>query len=70
MIRDIEYYIAKLGKIDGFGDSGEYLMNIVQSKQIEPPEPPAPAVPEKDTKETTPEAAKPSDDGVAEEAEA
>ncbi|KAJ8125078.1 hypothetical protein O1611_g8562 [Lasiodiplodia mahajangana] len=33
MESDINYLIARLGKIDGFGDAGDYLLNIVKSKQ-------------------------------------
>lgn len=34
MLRDIEYFESRLGKIDGFEDVGEYLANIVKSKVI------------------------------------
>ena len=35
MLRDVEYFTARLGRIDGFGDAGEYLSNIVKSRQVE-----------------------------------
>jgi vacuolar protein sorting-associated protein 54 len=33
--RDAEYFQAKLSKIDGFGDLGERLLELVDKKQIE-----------------------------------
>ncbi|KAI1746528.1 Vps54-like protein-domain-containing protein [Xylaria castorea] len=33
MESDINYLIARLGKIDGFGDAGDRLLNIVKSKK-------------------------------------
>ncbi|KAJ9148300.1 Vps54-domain-containing protein [Pleurostoma richardsiae] len=48
MLRDVGFFEAKLGKIDGFGDTGEYLTTIIESKQVKsatPPPPPAPAAP-------------------------
>lgn len=35
MIQDIDVFINKLQKVDGFNDAGEYLMNIVKSKKVE-----------------------------------
>ncbi|KAL2133646.1 hypothetical protein VTI74DRAFT_2002 [Chaetomium olivicolor] len=45
MLRDVEFFQSRLGKIDGFEDAGEYLVNIIKGKQISapPPAPPAPA---------------------------
>jgi vacuolar protein sorting-associated protein 54 len=34
MLRDVEYLVGKLGKVDGFGDLGTYLMKIVEDKEI------------------------------------
>lgn len=48
MKSDINYLNGRLSKIDGFGDTGDYLLNIVNSKKIDPP---APAVPTKDNTE-------------------
>ncbi|KAI5461360.1 Vps54-like protein-domain-containing protein [Mariannaea sp. PMI_226] len=39
MLNDIEFFKTKLGKVDGFRDAGEYLLNIINSKQIERPNP-------------------------------
>ncbi|KAI0599165.1 Vps54-like protein-domain-containing protein [Biscogniauxia sp. FL1348] len=36
MESDIEYLISRLSKIDGFGDTGEQLSNIVKGKKPEP----------------------------------
>lgn len=48
MQADIGYLNTRLSKLDGFGDTGEYLLNIVNAKKIETP---PPAVPEKDNVE-------------------
>lgn len=34
MLRDIELFTSKLGKLDGFGDAGEYLTKIINGKEI------------------------------------
>ncbi|KAF4452515.1 hypothetical protein F53441_4627 [Fusarium austroafricanum] len=39
MNNDIEFLTAKLGKLDGFGDTGEYLQKIIKSKQVKTVEP-------------------------------
>jgi vacuolar protein sorting-associated protein 54 len=39
MNNDIEFLTTKLGKIDGFGDTGEYLQKIIKSKQVKTVEP-------------------------------
>ncbi|KAH8664290.1 Vps54-like protein-domain-containing protein [Xylariales sp. PMI_506] len=44
MQSDINYLISRLSKIDGFGNTGEHLLNIIKEKKVEEP----PAVPEKD----------------------
>jgi vacuolar protein sorting-associated protein 54 len=35
MESDLDYLVSRLGKIDGFGDAGDYLLNIVKSKRSE-----------------------------------
>ncbi|KAK9769071.1 putative Vps54-like protein-domain-containing protein [Seiridium cardinale] len=45
MQSDINYLDSRLSKLDGFGDTGQYLLNIVNTKKIDSP---PPAVPEKD----------------------
>jgi vacuolar protein sorting-associated protein 54 len=52
MQADIGYLNTRLSKLDGFGDTGEYLLKIVNSKKIETP---PPALPEKDTVDATAE---------------
>ncbi|KAI1391432.1 putative GARP complex component [Hypoxylon trugodes] len=43
MRSDIEYLTARLGKIDGFGETGDNLLSIINSKKVEQKqEPPAP----------------------------
>jgi vacuolar protein sorting-associated protein 54 len=34
MAEDVDFFINKLQKVDGFGDTGDFLMNIVKSKTI------------------------------------
>ncbi|KAJ6438453.1 GARP complex component (Vps54) [Purpureocillium lavendulum] len=34
MLRDIEFFTAKLGKLDGFGDTGNHLAGIVKAKEV------------------------------------
>jgi vacuolar protein sorting-associated protein 54 len=51
MLRDVEYFQSRLGKIDGFEDAAEYLTNIIKSKEIKsppPPPPPSPPAPTED----------------------
>lgn len=43
MIQDVDVFINKLQKVDGFGDAGDYLTNIVKSKKVEADAPAAPA---------------------------
>ncbi|KAH7188989.1 Vps54-like protein-domain-containing protein [Fusarium flagelliforme] len=47
MNNDIEFLTTKLGKLDGFGDTGEYLQKIVKSKQVKTVEPATEPTPEK-----------------------
>ncbi|KAH7152245.1 Vps54-like protein-domain-containing protein [Dactylonectria estremocensis] len=58
MLNDIDFFATKLGKLDGFGDTGEFLQKIIRSKKVEVEQPPA------DTDST-----EPKDDGPAEEPE-
>ncbi|KND93992.1 Vacuolar protein sorting-associated protein 54 [Tolypocladium ophioglossoides CBS 100239] len=34
MVRDVECFSAKLGKLDGFGDAGDFLAGIVKAKEV------------------------------------
>ena len=34
MLRDIEYFEAKLSKMDGFGDTADHLKSLVKAKEI------------------------------------
>ncbi|KAK1992683.1 Vps54-domain-containing protein [Colletotrichum falcatum] len=34
MLRDVDFFAAKLGKLDGFRDTGDYLRSIINSKEI------------------------------------
>ena len=42
LLREAEYFEQKLGKIDGAGDTGAYLVNIVKEKNVAAAPPPAP----------------------------
>ena len=57
MLRDVDLFVSKLGKVDGFGDAGEYLTDIVKAKEVTPKEEPAPAAAEepKQQPEASPE---------------
>lgn len=35
MLRDVEYFISKLSKINGFEDAGNYLASIIKAKEVE-----------------------------------
>jgi vacuolar protein sorting-associated protein 54 len=39
MNNDVEFLTTKLGKLDGFGETGEYLQKIIKSKQVKVVEP-------------------------------
>lgn len=34
MAEDVDFFINKLQKVDGFGDTGDFLINIVKSKAV------------------------------------
>lgn len=40
MLRDIEYFQTKLQHIDGFGETGNYLRDIIKAKQVKSASPP------------------------------
>lgn len=50
MLHDTEFFRSRISKIDGAGDIGHYLVNIVYAKAVaeqpKPPEEPPPAKPE------------------------
>lgn len=50
MIRDIEHLSTRLGKVEGFGDLGVYLLKIVRGKDVKAADPPAAPAPEDDPK--------------------
>ena len=37
MEQDIDYFVARLGKIEGFGDTGNKLLGVVKEKKVESP---------------------------------
>ncbi|KAF4966657.1 hypothetical protein FZEAL_10627 [Fusarium zealandicum] len=41
MLNDVDLLTTKLGKLDGFGDTGEYLQKIIKAKQVKKEEPAA-----------------------------
>lgn len=63
MMKDVDYFETRLGKLDGFEDAAEHLRGLVKSKEVKAPapprEPPAPPPPSKDEE---PEKPKVSDD--------
>jgi len=34
MLHDVEFFQSRLAKIDGFGDTAEYLKGIIKSKEV------------------------------------
>lgn len=34
MIRDVEFFESRLGKIDGFENAADYLLKIIRNKQV------------------------------------
>lgn len=40
MLRDLELFKTKLEHVDGFGDTCDYLMDIVKSKHVKNASPP------------------------------
>jgi hypothetical protein len=34
MLRDVAYLIEKLGKVEGFGNLGTFLIKIIEDKEI------------------------------------
>ncbi|KAJ8128913.1 hypothetical protein O1611_g4718 [Lasiodiplodia mahajangana] len=51
MLQDVEFFQSKLGKVDGCGDTGEYLSKIIKSKQVKNLAPVAPAATEREEKD-------------------
>lgn len=50
MMVDVDYFIAKLGKIEAFGTIGEQLTAIAESKKVKP-EAPLPKTPDQKSDE-------------------
>lgn len=42
MLRDFEFFKSKLQHIDGFGNTGDYLIDIIKAKQVKSASPPPP----------------------------
>ena len=34
MLHDVDFFQSRLSKIDGFGDTGDYLKGIINSKEV------------------------------------
>ncbi|TGJ79368.1 hypothetical protein E0Z10_g9385 [Xylaria hypoxylon] len=62
---DIDHLIAQLGQIDGFGDTGNYLHNIVKSKKPEQATPKSSS--ETKSEENDSDTKDPKEDGVVDE---
>jgi vacuolar protein sorting-associated protein 54 len=46
MLRDAEFFKTRIGGLDGAGDAGDYIVNLVKAKSVPKaavPEPPAPS---------------------------
>ncbi|PSR80583.1 Vps54-like protein-domain-containing protein [Coniella lustricola] len=62
MLRDFEFFKSKLQHIDGFGNTGDYLIDIVKAKQVKSASPPPPSEPKSEEKQNT-EATKDAPEG-------
>lgn len=62
MLRDVDSFKSKIGGLDGAGDAGEFLVNLVKSKNVPKAEtpPPPPVAEEENAAETTATAATPN----------
>ncbi|AEO62871.1 bb161ebc-7d62-479c-8044-f02721616bb3 [Thermothielavioides terrestris] len=68
MLRDVELFQSRLGQIDGFGDAGDHLVNIIKAKKISAPPPaPAPAAEPKPTPSSPPPGSAPAAPAAPEE---
>jgi vacuolar protein sorting-associated protein 54 len=38
MLKDLELFSSKLSKLEGFSDAGDYLVGLVQAKEVEGPQ--------------------------------
>ncbi|KAF7554217.1 hypothetical protein G7Z17_g3084 [Cylindrodendrum hubeiense] len=55
MLYDVDFLATKLGKLDGFGDTAEFLAKIIKSKKVMVEEPPADTASTEQPKEDEPE---------------
>lgn len=63
MRRDVDLFVSKLGKIEGFGTTGDHLLGIINAKKVDepektessPPSPPPPPPPKPSEEEDAPE---------------
>lgn len=68
MLNDIDFLKAKLGKVDGFGETAEFLAKIIKAKEVKKEAEPAPAATADTAKETSEDdkaEAKPSSEAPA-----
>jgi vacuolar protein sorting-associated protein 54 len=65
MLRDVEHLIGKLGKVEGFGDLGTYLMKIIEGKEIKKVAPPVDTKPAEEEKPAVKEQEEVKDDESA-----
>jgi vacuolar protein sorting-associated protein 54 len=42
MLRDAEHFKSKIGGLDGAGDAGDYIVDLVKAKNVPKPKPPVP----------------------------
>ena len=66
MLRDAEHFKTKIGGLDGAGDAGNYIVNLVKEKSVPKPKPLTPAPTEKEETATNGENGKTSNESAAE----
>ena len=42
MLRDAEHFKARIGGLDGAGDTGDFVVNLVKNKNVPKPKTPSP----------------------------
>lgn len=55
MLDDLDLFSTKLGKLEGFSDAGDYLIGLVQAKEVEVRKAATPPVETKEQEDTTAE---------------
>jgi vacuolar protein sorting-associated protein 54 len=66
MLRDAEHFKTRIGGLDGAGDAGYYIVNLIKEKSVPKPKPLTPAPIEKEETATNGKNGKTSSEVAAE----